>query len=103
MTQPIDRERIQQLLREAINHHIAGRLDPAEKIYRQVLAADPLEPNGLHLLGVIESQRGNREVALNLLQQAIAQLPNVAEFHRHLADTLAGMRRYDEAFAAYRR
>ncbi len=40
-------------LRAAIQHHQAGRLGQAEALYRQVLQAQPQNPDALHLLGVI--------------------------------------------------
>src|SRR5581483_2485845 len=39
----------------AIQHHQAGRLDVAEEICREVLAAVPDHVDALHLLGVIAS------------------------------------------------
>jgi hypothetical protein len=37
----------------AIKHHQAGSLPQAEKIYRQILEANPSHPDALHLLGAI--------------------------------------------------
>ena len=47
---------IPEALAIAIQHHQAGRLPAAEQIYRQILAADPKQPDAWHLLGVLAHQ-----------------------------------------------
>ncbi len=38
---------------EALRHHQAGRLDEAERLYRQGLTTEPRHADSLHLLGVV--------------------------------------------------
>ena len=47
---------LQQVLDLGVKHHSAGELYQAENIYNQILAADPSQPQALHLLGVIAHQ-----------------------------------------------
>jgi protein O-GlcNAc transferase len=87
----------------AIDHHRAGRVLEAEKLYRQVLAQAPDDPDALNLLGVACHQQGRREEALRLLARAIQVNPNLATAHANLATTLREHGRMREAVDAYRR
>jgi tetratricopeptide (TPR) repeat protein len=59
-------------LREAQLHHQAGRLDDAERGYRQLLERMPVPPDALHGLGLLLYRRGNLRDALARLAQARA-------------------------------
>src|SRR5262245_40684125 len=62
-------------LANAFAHHQAGRLQEAEQIYRQILAAEPNNPDALHLLGIIACENGQYEGAIRLLEQALTFRP----------------------------
>ena len=49
---------------DALRLHQQGRIEEAEQAYKEIVAADPGHPGGLHLLGVIRQQRGRHEEAL---------------------------------------
>jgi Flp pilus assembly protein TadD len=55
---------IPKALAAAMRHQQAGRLRAAERIYREILAVDPNQPDALHLLGVTSHQMGKHEVAV---------------------------------------
>ena len=80
----------------------AGRLDKAERLYRQLLRADPQYANALHLLGVIAFQRDNSEVAIGLISQAIEIIPTFPSYHCNLGNVYSKMGRLDEAVASFR-
>jgi len=86
-----------------MRHHVAGRLDEADIIYRQVLVDHPTHPDALHLLGIVHSQRGQPHIAIDLISRALKVRPDVAWFHMHLAENLRILRKYDDALAASRR
>lgn len=88
-----------ELLQQAIRHHQAGRLDQAEELYRQILQADPDQPDALHLVGVIAYQRGKLEEAADWIRKAIAINPNAAPFHCNLGEVCRTMGRLDQAVA----
>ena len=81
----------------------AGRLDEADKLYRQVLVREPNHPDALHLLGVIYGQRGQPQTAVDLISRALKVRPDAAQFHCHLAENLRALRKYEEATASFRR
>ena len=94
---------ISEALATAIQHHQAGRLQAAEQIYRQILQAEPDQPDALHLLGVIASQAGNHEIAAEYMVRAIGLKGNVATFHGNLGEVYRALRKLPEAVACYRR
>jgi predicted O-linked N-acetylglucosamine transferase (SPINDLY family) len=89
-------------LKIALQAHQAGRLHEAGALYRQVLEAEPDNPEALHLLGVVSHQTGQHDVAVRYIQQAIARSPQVARFHNNLGEALRAQGRLAEAEAQYR-
>ena len=60
---------IPQALQIAVLRHQAGRLEEAEALYRQILAAQPEHAAALQLLGLIAHQAGRHEVAVELIRK----------------------------------
>ncbi|MFP6689006.1 MAG: tetratricopeptide repeat protein [Alphaproteobacteria bacterium] len=56
----------QDVLAEAVQHHEAGRLKKAEKLYRGVLKANPKNSVALNLLGVLNYQAGRHSKAMSI-------------------------------------
>lgn len=83
---------LQQLLRDALSHHQAGRLDQAEALYRRVRVAVPKNFDAVHLLGVVALQRGRTTEAIDLLTKALQINPHahVAAMRLGIALTTAG-------------
>jgi Flp pilus assembly protein TadD len=90
-------------VREALEHHQAGRLGDAERIYREVLAADPKQADCLHLLGMVAYQRGDGEAAAALIRRAIGIKGDAASYHSNLGNVLQAAGELEEAGASYRR
>jgi protein O-GlcNAc transferase len=93
---------LEQSLVAAMQHQQAGRLDEAERLYRQILARHPDSANALHLLGVLCAQRGQNEEGAKLIRQAISHRPQTAGFHANLGRVLFADKRFEESAAAYR-
>ena len=93
----------QQAFQRALEHHQSGRLQEAETIYRQILAAEPQHAEALHYLGIIAHQVGRNDVAVELIRQAIAFHPTAPALHCNLGLALEKLHRFDEAIAAYGR
>src|SRR5215472_9620623 len=93
---------IEAHFQSGVRLHGAGRLQEAEQVYRQVLAAAPAHAEALHMLGVIALQCGQPQAALACLDEAIAIKPSAALFHVNRAAALLALRRLDMAFDACR-
>jgi protein O-GlcNAc transferase len=89
-------------LAAAIEHHRAGRLAEAERLYRLVCAADPQNARAFHLLGVVAHQL-RREDAADLIGRALALDPEAAEAHSDRGVILAAQGRIEAAAASFAR
>jgi tetratricopeptide (TPR) repeat protein len=85
----------------AREHHQAGRLQEAERIYRLILEQQPEHPDALRLLGVVALQVGRYDAAVELLQQVLSLAPNSAEASSDLGLALQGQGKIEEAQAAH--
>ena len=94
--------KIPEAIQAAIKHHQVGQLQPAEHIYRQVLAADPNNADANHLLGVIVSQAGQNDAAIHLIRKAIRSKPEYAAAHYNLGNALKDQGHLEEAADSYR-
>ncbi|MEO5623521.1 MAG: tetratricopeptide repeat protein [Dokdonella sp.] len=86
----------EDLLRAALSCHRAGDLVTADKYYRELLAQDLGNVDALHMLGMLQHQRGQSAQALQWLDKALALaadkssiLANRAAIHLALADPAA--------------
>ncbi len=87
----------------ALEHHQAGRLAEAERLYGRILAVAPEHADCRHLLGVLACQSGRNELAVRLIGEAIALDGGDAAYHNNLGNALHGLGRPEEAAASYRR
>ncbi|HEX8523553.1 MAG TPA: tetratricopeptide repeat protein [Tepidisphaeraceae bacterium] len=76
------------LLQQAVGFHEKGNLAEAQRLYQQVLDLQPNHPDGLHLLGLLLNQLGERDGALALLNRAVDALPGFAPFRVNLGNVL---------------
>ncbi len=90
-------------LAEADAHEQAGRLEEAEQILAQVLAALPAYAPALHQGAILSHKRRRPHEAIVRLEQAIAVAPDQAIFHRNICELYRGQSRLDEALAHGRR
>lgn len=96
-----DTEPLTALIRRAMQEHASGHLEPAQALYRSVLEQAPQHPDALHLLGVLQAQRGDNESAAALIAQAIAAHPREAMFHNNLGNVHIECGRFAQAEACY--
>lgn len=90
------------LVREALAHQAAGRLDEAERGLYRALALAPESPFlQLHLARLFGAG-GRHEAALDCCRAAVRLAPGFAPAHNDLGNALRAAGRADEAFAEYR-
>ena len=62
--------------RKAYAHYVQKRYESAREICRGVLQADPGHMHAAYLLAVVEHRLGSPEAGDEILQQAVAHIPN---------------------------
>jgi protein O-GlcNAc transferase len=91
---------VQEVFAVALRHHQAGRLNEAERLYRQILPADPCHADALHSLGVLAHQLCSNDPAVELIGKAIEQNGRVPAFHNNLGNALKALGKLDQAAAS---
>ena len=94
---------LDQKLHRAIDAHVQGRFDEAEKLYREVLKKRPKDVLALHYVGVILHHRGAFDEAITSIRKSLALNQNSPEAHSNLGLALAAQCKLDEAIDCYRR
>jgi predicted O-linked N-acetylglucosamine transferase (SPINDLY family) len=74
------------LLGAGLEHHRAGRLSEAERLYRAVLARDPDHSQAVFLLGMLATASGRLDDAVEMLTRATALAPGQAACHAELGE-----------------
>ena len=94
--------RLPPLLQQAVEAHQQGHLDTAAPLYRRFLADNISHPTALQLLGLLHSQRGEYETAIQLMSESLRHYPEQAEVANNLGNALSRCGRQDEALASYK-
>ncbi len=93
---------VAELLELAVRYHQGGDLSNAERLYRQILDADPTQTIAFANLGVILVATGRRQEALICFQKSIALKPNLADTHFHLGNVYLSQGEVAEASRCFR-
>ncbi len=91
-----------QLWNQALAHFQAKEREAAERLCRELLAAEPCHAEALNLLGVLAHQAGQNELARQRLERAVALRPQDAGFHYNLGVARHMLGQTAEAAASYR-
>ena len=89
------------LFQAAQQAHNAGRLDEAERGYRQVLQVAPRDANVLSWLGSLLLERGRWEEGVAVLDASLAIDPTQQLMLTNRGNALIELGRFDEAMASY--
>ena len=83
---------LNQLLRQAVEHHRSGKLDLADEIYTFVCNTDRKNAQAFYLRGLIAQDKGAYAKAIELFGTALQNAPKQADIHIQLGRTynLAG-------------
>lgn len=92
-----------EMLQTGLQHHQAGQLQQAEQIYRQVLNANPNEPDANYLLGMLFNQAGDNDAAVDYVTRSIKARPKFPPAHNNLGTIYEEMDRMEDAAASFRR
>jgi len=87
----------------ALAHQRAGRAAEAGRVCREILSLDPGHAPTLHLLGLIEHQRGRSDEAIEHIRAAIMRDGRDPAFHHNLGNILRALDRLAEAIRCYER
>ncbi|WP_019503036.1 tetratricopeptide repeat protein [Pseudanabaena sp. PCC 6802] len=98
----VDDLNLDDLIKEAIAHHKAGKLTDAERLYRRILQHHPQHFNALHMLGTLASQLGQLETGITYIQQALTLNPQSAEAHSNLGSAYSQQGNLEKAILHYR-
>ncbi|MGW8390251.1 tetratricopeptide repeat protein [Pseudoduganella sp. HUAS MS19] len=94
---------IHALLQQAVSLHQKGELARAQVIYDQVLRAQPLNFDALHLSGALARQQGEAQRALDLIDGALAIDGRRAIAHCNRGVALQDLGRFGEALESFER
>jgi Flp pilus assembly protein TadD len=94
---------ISALLAEARTHHGAGRLQDAERSYRQALTLEPEIPEAQNNLGSLYLQLGRLEDAQEAFGRALGSRPDFPEAQFNLGLAFKRSGRFEAAGASFRR
>jgi protein O-GlcNAc transferase len=87
--------------REAVALHQQGRLPDACAFYEAILREDPHHFDAQCLLGVLESQRMNFQLAVDHFRRALRLKPDSVPAHASLGDALLALGHFLEAVASF--
>jgi protein O-GlcNAc transferase len=91
----------EQLLHAATEHHRAGRLAEARRLYEQVLAGAPNHTLALFRSGLLELQDGHADIAIARIGQASSAAPDDPRYQVGLGQAFQSVGRWAEAARAY--
>lgn len=90
-----------EMVQQAVQLHLSGRLDEAEVLYKSVLKTDSTHFDAKQLLGELRMRQGRYDDAIKLLRQAIAFNGKVPQVHLNLANAHLAQNAFAEAIASY--
>lgn len=91
------------MLADAKQLHMAGKLDKANKLYRVVLKLEPVHAEALHYAGILAHQQGRGEDGVVMIEKSLALAPERADWLSNLGNVLQQQKKLDQAAAAYRK
>ena len=99
----INQGKLQNKYDRAIKHHMAGKLQKARQLYREILKHDSAHMESLHMLGLLTHQLGNNDGAIKMLNSALKQGSESAELLTNLGSVLEASGQIEAAINSYRK
>ena len=98
-----NRQNLIDALEKAVEHLGTGRLQQAETVCRNILEHEPDNADTLYILGMTAYQKGNYDIAFDLVNNAVAINASVPMYHNGLGVVLRGQGKLDEAIECYQK
>jgi len=92
-----------ELIQEAYELHLAGKLTGAEQLYKEILQAQPEHIDALFSLGTLNLQQGRYDTACICFIKTLKLMPDHATAHCNLGTALQRLGKYEEAITSYRK
>jgi len=93
----------ERLLKQALEHHNAGRVEAAGWLYKAILAIDSEHVESNYNLGLLELESGNVESGLERLRKAVERAPRIQDHWIKYAEALLVSQRPEEALKVIER
>ena len=94
---------INQQFSLAVEYQRSSRLVEAEALHRQIIGVEPNYFGSLYLLGILALQRGQSDVAIDLIGRALSIRPDYVEAHNNLGNAFKTQGELVAAIAHYKR
>lgn len=92
---------VEDFFKKGLNLHQQGKLSEAKACYERCLQLNSGHADSLHLLGVIATQSGRYDAAIQLISKAISVETMVAVYYSNLGNAFRGVGRLSDAWIAY--
>jgi tetratricopeptide (TPR) repeat protein len=96
------RRRADRLFETALDAHRQGRIGDADRLYQDVLGAEPDHTGALQHLGILAQQRGDADESVRLLARAATIMPSDPLLQNNLGNALRSRGDHARAISAYR-
>jgi tetratricopeptide (TPR) repeat protein len=93
---------VEQLLQRAYQAHQMGQLDDAERLYHELLAIAPDDPDGCNLLGLLYLESARPKRAIAPLMKAVRLRPDDPQAHYNLGIAYKDTADFDQAIELFR-
>lgn len=94
---------VSEALGNALKHHLEGRLEEAETVYKRILELEPDNPTALNHLGALAYQAGKPDEASKYIAKALRRSPRYAAAHNNLGLALYDLGKLDDARRHFRK
>jgi tetratricopeptide (TPR) repeat protein len=92
-----------ELFTIAARQERSGNLAEADRLLNHMLAVAPVQPDVLHMSGIVAFRLGRQDEALEKIERAIAHGVDIALYLRNICEIYRVMNRLDDAVAAAKR
>jgi protein O-GlcNAc transferase len=98
---PAQNASIATTLQHALAAHQAGDLAQAEELYMRILTVDKKQFDALHMLAILNAQRGNFDHSERFFRRATEIKPDHGPCHYNRGNVLIELKKYEKAIACY--